>query len=340
MTTNVVTAVADTVPSLVRPAPKAVDPNKMVLTPSSLAVKHLNPTDPTKGVKQSNLFQVASKVVTPIKVDILASYLGNYSQCAYLVEGFTFGFRVGYSGQRQFRVSLNMSSCQQYQDVNSQKIKAEVAFGRLKGPFQNPPFKSMQISPIGCVPKKSTGGFHLIHLFSYPTGTSINEGISSELSTVSYCYFDDAIDALLKLGKGALMCKTDIESSFQLILVHHSDLELLGYKWQSQFYYNSCLPFGCRSSPAIFERFSTAVEWIAQKHLNIPDIIHILDDFFMIGPPASEKCSKNLSSFLTFCQMVGIPFKQKKTVNPTTCITFMGLELDAIEMEARLPPKS
>ena len=142
MTTNVVTAVADTVPGLVRPAPKAVDPHKMVLTPSSLAVKDIN-QDPTKEVNQSNSFPVTSKVVTPIKVDILASYLGNYSQCAYLVEGFTFGFRLGYSGQRQFRVSPNMSSCQQYQDVISQKIKAEVALGRLKGPFQNPPFKNM-----------------------------------------------------------------------------------------------------------------------------------------------------------------------------------------------------
>ena len=209
-----VTAVADTVPSLVRPATKAMDPHKMVLTPSSRAVKHLNPTGPTKEVKQSNSFPVASKVVTPIKVDILASYLGNYSQCAYLVEGFTFGFLLGYSGQRQFRFSPNMSSCQQYQDVISQKTKAEVALGHLKGPFQNPPFKNMQISPIGCVPKKSTGDFRLIHHLSYPFGTSINDGISSELFTVSYCSFDDAIDALLKLGKGALMCKTDIESAF------------------------------------------------------------------------------------------------------------------------------
>ena len=270
------------------------------------------PNRPTKEVKQSKSFPVESKVVTPIKVNILASYLGNYSQYAYLVEGFTFGFRLGYSGQRQFCVFPNMSTCQQCKDVISQKIKAEVALGRLKGPFQNPPFKNMQISPIGCVPKKSTGDFRLIHHLSYPFGTSINDGISSELSTVSYCSFDDAIDALLKLGKGALMCKTDIESAFRLIPVHHSDHELLSYKWQSQFYYDSCLPFGCRSSPAIFERFSTAVEWIAQKHLNIPDIIHILDDFFMIGPPASEKCSNFLSSFLTFCQKVGIPIKAEK----------------------------
>ena len=136
------------------------------------------------------------------------------------------------------------------------------------------------------------------------------------------------------------MCKTDIESAFRLIPVHPSDHELLGYKWQSQYYYDCCLPFGCRSSPAIFEHFSTAVEWIAKKHLNIPDVIYILDDFFMIGPPASDECLNDLTSFLTFCKKVGIPIKAEKTVYPTTCNTFLGLELDSVEWRQDCLPTS
>ena len=54
--------------------------------------------------------------------------------------------------------------------------------------------------------------------------------------------------------------------------------------------------------------FESGVQFI----LNILDIIHVLDDFFMIGPSASEKCSNYLSSFLTFCQKVGIPIKAEK----------------------------
>lgn len=277
-------------------------------------------------------------MVTPIKVGVLAPYLANYKHASYLIKGFTSGFHLGFSGQRQFRLSPNLSSCHKFSDVISHKIKTEVSAGRLKGPFPVPPFKNIQISPIGCVPKKSPGDFRLIHHLSYPTGSSINDGIMPELASVSYCSFDDAVHTLLKIGRGALMCKTDIESAFRLIPVHPADHELLGYQWQSQFYYDCCLPFGCRSSPAIFERFSTAIEWIAKTHLNISDIIHILDDFFMIGPQASEKCLKDLTSFLTFCKKVGIPIKAEKTVYPTTCITFMGLELDSVEMEARLPP--
>jgi len=37
------------------------------------------------------------------------------------------------------------------------------------------------------------------------------------------------------------------------------------------------------------------------------------------------------------CQKLGVPIKQEKTQNATQVITFMGLELDSITMEARLP---
>ena len=71
------------------------------------------------------------------------------------------------------------------------KIKAEIPASRLKGPFPKPPFENIQISPIGCVPKKSPGDFRLIHHLSYPPGSSINDGIMPELASVSYCSFDE-----------------------------------------------------------------------------------------------------------------------------------------------------
>ena len=171
----------------------------------------------------------------------------------------------------------------------------------------------------------------------FPPGSSINACITPELSSVSYCTFDDAVNALLKYGRGALLCKTDIEAAFRIIPIHPSDHELLGYKWQSQYYYDCCLPFGCRSSPAIFEYFSSAMEWVTKTRLDIENIIHILDDFLILGPPSSYRCHRDLSLFLTFCHRVGIPIKTEKTVSPTTCITFMGLVLDSSRMEARLP---
>lgn len=51
-------------------------------------------------------------IITPIQDDKLASYLDGYdpSLARFLINGFTFGFRIPYQGQRAFRVSSNLSS--------------------------------------------------------------------------------------------------------------------------------------------------------------------------------------------------------------------------------------
>ena len=133
------------------------------------------------------------------------------------------------------------------------------------------------------------------------------------------------------------MAETDIDSAFRLIPVHPSDHPLLGFQFNGHFYYDSCLPFGASSSCALFESFSKALEWIAKHKLGTKEIIHILDDFLIFGPPNSDDCNKSLSRFLSMCSEVGVPIKSEKTERATTCLTFMGLELDSISMEARLP---
>ena len=112
---------------------------------------------------------------------------------------------------------------------------------------------------------------------------------------------------------------------------------LLGFKWDGQFYYDKPLPMGCHSSCAIFETFSTAVEWIAKKKLVISGIVHILDDFLIIAPQCVDG-KKHLTQFLTLCNSLRIPLAPDKTEGPTSCLTFAGIELDAVAMEARLPP--
>jgi hypothetical protein len=94
---------------------------------------------------------------------------------------------------------------------------------------------------------------------------------------------------------------------------------------------------GASSSCAIFERFSSSLHWIAYNKLNIKHMVHILDDFLILGPPNSVTCQTNLENFLALCSEIGVPIKSEKTQNACQVITFMGLELDSTTMEARLP---
>ena len=277
------------------------------------------------------------KLVTPIQVDEFVKWIKGFKFQDYLIQGLQEGFRIGFEGPRFFRESYNLKSCGELPQVISEKIAAELALGRIQGPFDKQPFPNLQVSPIGCVPKKKPGEYRIIHHLSYPEGGSVNDFICEELSTVKYCKFDDAVALVLELGPGCLMCKTDIEAAYRILPLHRLDHELIGFKWQSKYYYDTCLTMGLRSAAAIFTRFSSGLKWIAQNKLGISFILHILDDFLILGPSGSNACRDHLQSFLSLCEKLGVPIKVDKTVDPCTCLTFMGLELDSISIEARLP---
>ena len=240
-------------------------------------------------------------------------------------------------GPRKASSSGNLKLCRDHPDVVMQKIATEVKAHHVKGPFPHAPFSDMKISPIGIVPKKVAGQFRLIHHLSFPHGESVNDFSYPSFSSIQYASFDDAVDCLIKLGRHTQMAKTDIDSAFRLIPIIKIDHPLLGFKLGGNFYYDSCLPFGASSSCAIFEAFSSALEWAAIYKCNIEHIIHILDDFLIFDPPFNNRCNDKLSIFLKMCFDIGVPIKKEKTEQATTCITFMGLELDSVAMEARLP---
>ena len=61
-----------------------------------------------------------------------------------------------------------------------------------------------------------------------------------------------------------------------------------------------------------------------------------LDDYFFAN--ATKKgCQSDLDTFLTFCKELGVPISVDKTEGPANCITFLGIEIDTINMTIRLP---
>ena len=107
----------------------------------------------------------------------------------------------------------------------------------------------------------------MIHHLSFPKGFSVNDGIASEFSSVSYATIDDAIQCIKKSGVGSFFAKTDVKHAFRIIPIYPDDYHLLGMQWKGSFYYDKCMPMGCSSSCKTFEAFSTAIEWIAHTWL-------------------------------------------------------------------------
>ena len=76
---------------------------------------------------------------------------------------------------------------------------------------------------------------------------------------------------------------------------------------------------GCRSSCAIFERFSTALEWAAMDKAGTEGLIPLLDNFLLISSSKAKGYAAK-KNFIKMCQMLGVPLAAEKAEGPVTCL--------------------
>ena len=196
----------------------------------------------------------------------------------------------------------------------------------------------VSVHPYGVIPKGSTDKWRLIVDMSAPEGASINDGISKALGTLTYVGINEAAQSIRTLGRGSLLAKVDVRSAYRNIPVHPEDRWLMGMLWDGGLFVDTTLPFGLRSAPKIFTAVADAVEWIA-RHEGVNCVIHYLDDFLVIGAPASQECASALSKLLEIFERLGFPVAIEKLEGPTTCLEFLGFEADSAAMVIRLPAR-
>ena len=62
-----------------------------------------------------------------------------------------------------------------------------------------------------------------------------------------------------------------------------------------------------------------------------------LDDFITLGPGDSPKCAVNVTIAREVFGHLGLPLHPDKCMGPTTCLIFLGIELDSVRQLALLP---
>ena len=141
---------------------------------------------------------------TPIKVNELDQILDGYNteKRRFLVDGFSQGFTLGYSGPREYSFANNSESTIKNSDLVDRKLQKEIELGRIAGPFQHAPFSNFRISPLAIIPKIVPGEYRFIHNLSAPLGNSINSHIPHELASVNYKKMQHAVDIIKKIGEG------------------------------------------------------------------------------------------------------------------------------------------
>lgn len=233
----------------------------------------------------------------------------------------------------------NSLSARQNPSTVDELLQTELDKGYVKGPFPQPPFNSYRVSPLGIATHKYSGKKRLIFDLSSPhnkADPSVNDLINKEQCSLSYVKIDDAIQLIQQFGIGSLMCKTDMTDAFKQIPIRPNQWHLFCFKWKTNYYHYVRLPFGCRSSPKLFDTLSSAICWIAKNNYGIHNILHLLDDFLTIDTP--EACGERTMALLcTIFHRLNLPLSAKKTVGPTSELEYLGIILDTINMQARLP---
>ena len=275
---------------------------------------------------------------TPVKAKVLNNYLKGYNPILRqeIITGFQNGFTLGFAGDQMDCLSDNLKTAKQHPDIVRSKIAIELDEGRFMGPFDEPPFTNFRSNPMGLVEKKGGSGFRLIHHLSFPHGSSVNDSIPRDQCSVQYSSIQDAINSITKFDDPVFLAKSDIAHAFRNIPVHPVDYHLLGLQWEGKYFYDRCLPMGASSSCAIFEKISTGLEWVLRKNCPGVEIHHVLDDFIFISPQR-DLCQQALATFRLICQNIALPVAEEKTLGPSQVLPFLGITLDTIKHEARLP---
>lgn len=298
-------------------------------------------TDP-----RCNAFHLRIHDTVPVRSELRrtawASYLKDYPDPLFvksLLHIIDYGAAIGYVGPPASQDCRNLSTALEHPDTVTADITALCSRQRMHGPFAAPPLPHFRTSPLGIVSRpRNPSKLRVINHLSWPRGSSVNDGIPDSESHIVYEPFDSAVAEIRSLGPGTLLAKLDLKDAFRHIPVRPADWPLLGCTWAGQFYYSVVLVFGAKSAPYIFNLFAEALHWIIQRHIPA-SLRHYLDDFLPMFAPATSRplaCAA-IRWVITLGQELGLEFQELKTVWPTTCLEFLGLELDTDAMEARMP---
>lgn len=258
---------------------------------------------------------------------------------AYIQAGLTNGFHIGFDRHacRLRSAKRNHPSALANPPAVQDFIFSEQEAGRLVGPLRHSLVPLVHTSPIGLVPKShQPNKWRTIVDLSFPRNGSVNDGISPELASISYASLDDAVEHILRMGKGAELVKLDLKNAYRIVPIHPQDHHLLAISWEGRTYVDRSLPFGLRSAPKIFSAVADMIAWVLHCS-GIQHQIHYLDDFLFIGAPNTGEGQKVLATALGVLQYLGVPVAIDKTEGPSTCLAFLGILIDTQRCELRLP---
>ena len=150
-----------------------------------------------------------------------------------------------------------------------------------------------------------------------------------------YASVDNAVEIISRLGLGIELVKMDLKDAYRVIPVHQQD-HFLGIQWCGDTFIDRSLPFDLRSTPNIFTAFLDMVVW-AIHHRCVHRLLHYPDNFLLFGQPGTLEAGQAVATARAIFAEAGILVAEHKTEGPATSVTFLGILVDTVQFQLRLP---
>ena len=160
-----------------------------------------------------------------------------------------------------------------------------------------------------------------------------------ELYEFTFPSVHDLADRVVELGPGCLLWKRDLSRWFMQLKIDPGDLDKLGFVWRGDQFMFTFFIWGCRNAGYNAQRVSSCVAHIHRKSglaVSPEEFFTIVycDDF--AGCEMGDKANTSFTSLKILFNELGIEESEKKACPPSTCMTFLGIEVDTEAMCLRV----
>ena len=138
------------------------------------------------------------------------------------------------------------------------------------------------------------------------------------------------------------MASIDICQAYRHIPIHPSQRSYQGFRWMFgqlkradyDYFVDNFLCFGLSCAPGIFSRISDAIQRRMAAHGY--QCVNYLDDYCIIHSDYST-CQSGLMTLIHLLISLGFSISWRKVFGPCQIFKFLGITLDSLTMQARLP---
>ena len=183
---------------------------------------------------------------------------------------------------------------------------------------------------------KENTNFRIIHDASRPRGQALND--YADLDPFQYQSLQDAME-LIK--PGSYLAKVDLKNAFRSVGVQSSNYNATGLEWRitgqrrNAYMIDTLMCFEGQRSPGIFNTLTQAIKDIMAAK-GITGIVVYCDDFLIVAD-TFEECRLIQLELIKVLRKLGFDINYDKVEGPSQVITFLGIEINTINMTTPIP---